>query len=456
MFIPMVFPPSFLTDQLCLADMAADGGDIWVAYSGGLDSRVLLQLALEAGLNAEGRLKAVHIDHGLQADAEGWVHHCRSVCDRLGIALQVHRVVVGSGDSLENQARIARYRVFESLLGEGDLLLQGHHADDQAETLLLRLMRGSGARGLASIPQARSLGRGCLFRPLLGHTRQQLERYAADSGLSWIEDPTNADTVYDRNFLRAQVLPALKQRWPAAAMSIGRSARHSADALKLCEELAAIDLQCCQRADGGLSVESLAELSNHRRNNLLRYWLHMLAGVLADAARLQRLWVEVALAQADAQPAMQFGVFWLRRFESELYLLPEQPMLDTEQIWNWVVESRRELQLPGGRLRAELRIGQGLALPESGLFRVGHRRGGERIRLPGRNGSQSLKKLLQQSRIAPWRRQQLPLLYDQERLVAVADLWIAEGCLAGPEQPGVELDWTPLDASAAKPSDNDF
>lgn len=458
----MTFSADFLIDQLArlAADDAADRavGIIWVAYSGGLDSRALLQLAVEAGLNREGRLRAVHIHHGLHAQADAWAWQCQAVCASLGVALQVYRVSIESGSSLENQARIARYQVFESLLVDGDLLLQGHHADDQAETLLLRLMRGSGVRGLASIPKTRALGRGRLIRPLLDCSRRQLECYAAERQLRWVDDPSNLDTVHDRNYLRARVLPLLKQRWPAAVSLLALSARNSADAQRLCEELAVIDLQRCQQLDAGLSIESLARLSNHRRANLLRYWLQALAGTLPDAALLQRLWAEVANARIDAQPQMRLGAMWLRRFEDGLYLLPEQPQIDSGRVWDWLLVPGgvSELQLPGGRLRAEPRVGDGLALPDSGVLRVRLRQGGERIQLSGREGSRSLKKLLQQSRIAPWQRQQLPLIYAGAQLLAVADLWLAEGCLAAPEQVGLALSWTPRQAAAVPLSDGDF
>jgi tRNA(Ile)-lysidine synthase len=442
-------PSSFSLLQDRLARIAAEhpGVDIWVAYSGGLDSRVLLQLAVDSGLNKQGRLKAVHVHHGLQAQADDWARHCQSSCDSLGVALRVHRVPVGSGSGLENRARIARYQVFESLLADGDLLLQGHHADDQSETLLLRLMRGSGVRGLASIPATRALGRGRLLRPLLSYGRQQLHGYAQQHGLSWIEDPSNLDTRHDRNYLRAKVLPLLRHRWPHAVQSLGLSASNCADAQRLCQELAAIDLQACVQDDAGLAIPRLAGLSAHRRSNVLRYWLQELAGVSPDEALLQRLWTEVALAQADAQPQLELGAITLRRFEDGLYLLPESSPAAAERVWDWPVDShcRSELQLPGGTLQAEPVAGAGLALPSSGCLQVRLRTGGERIQLPGRVGRRSLKKLLQQQRVAPWLRQQLPLLYDGERLLAVADLWIAEGHAAAPGAPGIRLSWAPRD-----------
>ncbi|MEH6822924.1 MAG: tRNA lysidine(34) synthetase TilS [Motiliproteus sp.] len=454
----MIFSAAVLIDRLAQVAVGNTTGVIWIAYSGGMDSRVLLQLALEAGLNAEGRLKAVHIHHGLHPLADDWALHCQSTAEGLGVALAVHRISIEPGSSLENQARIGRYRVFESLLGDADLLLQGHHADDQAETLLLRLMRGSGVRGLASIPKTRPLGRGRLIRPLLDCTRRQLECYAVERQLRWVDDPSNQDMLHDRNYLRASVLPLLKQRWSAAVPLLALSARNSADAQRLCEELAAIDLQRCQQQDAGLSVDSLAQLSNHRRANLLRHWLQTRAGVLPDAALLRRLWAEVANARIDAQPQMQLRAMWLRRFEGGLYLLPEPLQIDSKQVWDWLLVPGgiSELQLPGGRLRAEPRIGAGLALPDSGVLQIRLRQGGERIQLSGRAGSRSLKKLLQQSRIAPWQREQLPLIYAGAQLLAVADLWLAEGCLAAPEQVGLALSWTPLPAAVVPLNDGDF
>lgn len=440
-------------------------GLVWVAYSGGMDSHLLLQLAVDAGLNLQGRLRAVHIDHGLNSAAADWSVHCRSVCERLGVGFQCHVVEIEGGAGLENRARQARYRVFESLLAEGGVLLQGHHANDQAETVLLRLMRASGVRGLAAIPRSRQLGSGRLLRPLLRYSRAELQHCAQQQGLNWIEDPSNTDTVHDRNFLRAEVVPALMRRWPLAVTSLGRSADHCAAALRLAEDLAALDIAGCWRDsdqyhERALQLGALAALPDYRRSNLLRFWLQRRAGLLPDEVMLDRLWQQLVGARDDAQPLIEIEGWQLRRFDGAIYLLNPTWSALSEDVdpveWRFDASSPSVLMFAGGRLNAVPAVGAGLRLPASGCLRVMLRQGGERIRLPGRVGSRSLKKLLQQRRLAPWVRHRLPLFFVGEELVAVANLWIADGWQAAPDQQGVEFDWQPLSKLVDGCCEDDF
>lgn len=220
----------------------------YIAFSGGLDSTVLLHLLADyARSHAAPPLRAVHVHHGLQAAADAWPAHCKAVCANLGIALEVIHVQVSPGASLEQAARDARYAAFQQTLGPGDILFTGQHCDDQAETLLLRLLRGAGLRGLAAMPWQRPLGQGSLVRPLLGCARQQLQAYAQARGLAWIDDPSNADTRFARNFLRREVMPQLQQRWPQVGQNFARAAEHLGEALGLLDELAQGDLVTAQQ-----------------------------------------------------------------------------------------------------------------------------------------------------------------------------------------------------------------
>ncbi|MEH6649640.1 MAG: tRNA lysidine(34) synthetase TilS [Motiliproteus sp.] len=461
----MTLTSSLITELLAdLAEIDA-GGPVWVAYSGGMDSHLLLQLAVDAGLNQQGRLRAVHIDHGLNPAAADWAVHCRSVCDDLKIELQCFQIELEGGAGLENRARQARYRIFESLLAAGGVLLQGHHADDQAETLLLRLMRASGVRGLAAIPRSRQLGRGRLLRPLLRRSRAELQHQAQQQGLRWINDPSNADTVHDRNFLRAEVVPALVRRWPQAVPTLGRSADNCADALRLTEDLAALDIEgCWQEADRyhdrELKIDALAALPDYRRFNLLRFWLQRRAGLLPDDAVLTRLWQQLVSARDDAQPLIEMDGWLLRRFDGALYLLNPawNTLSEAASPIKWYVDvhSASDMIFAGGRLDAKPAVGAGLLLPAGACVRVMLRQGGERICLPGRVGSRSLKKLLQQQRLAPWIRRRLPLLFVDDELVAVAGFWIAEGWQAAPDQQGIVFDWQPLSPLVDDGCEGDF
>ena len=214
-----------------------------IAFSGGLDSTVLLHLLADlAKHHSLPALSAIHIHHGLQAAADAWPQHCQSVCDTLGVPLLIERVSVQPGASLERAARDARYAVFSALTQADDVLLTGQHRDDQAETLLFRLLRGAGVRGLGAMPQQRPVGQGTLIRPLLDVARTELERYAKAHQLRWIEDPSNQDRQFSRNYLRHQVMPRLTGRWPQAQASMARSATHLREAQGLLDELAQMDL----------------------------------------------------------------------------------------------------------------------------------------------------------------------------------------------------------------------
>ncbi|WP_421866827.1 tRNA lysidine(34) synthetase TilS [Motiliproteus sp.] len=417
---------------------------VWIAYSGGMDSHVLLQLAIDAGLNQSVKLGAVHVHHGLQSEADSWAEHCEAVCQALGVRFRRFDAGLAPGTAMEARAREARYRIFTELMTDGGLLLQAHHADDQAETLMFRLLRAGGVRGLAGIPARRALGQGRLLRPLLDQPREQLRRYALDRGLSWIEDPSNQDLTHDRNYLRAQVMPELRKRWPDQARAFGQSASHCHDAQLLCQDLARIDLEACRLSGGGLTIDPLKVLAEHRRWNLLRYWLHQ-QGLNPSQKQLVQLWQDLVCAREDAQPCFDFPGVRVRRYRDGLYRLLTAPAQQKAPEWpqplSLAADQAVELALPFGRLQLEPVVGRGLRVPDGAKVMVGPRQGGERIRLTGRDGSRSLKKLLQQAAIPPWLRENMPLIYVNNELAAVADLWIDEGFAAGVGELGWRLKW---------------
>ncbi|WP_207061760.1 tRNA lysidine(34) synthetase TilS [Motiliproteus sp. SC1-56] len=417
-----------------------DLSGVWVAYSGGLDSQVLLHLAAGACAARRLPLRALHIHHGLHPAADCWQAHCEAQCRVLGVPLTTVRVEVAAQGSTEAQAREARYRAFEERLGDGELLLMAHHADDQLETLLLRLLRGAGVRGLAAMPAQRSLGDGRLLRPLLAWTRQQLETYARQHRLCWVEDPSNRETDYDRNYLRQEVVPQLRARWPAVATLASRSAALCAESEALLQALAEEDLACAQAPLGGLCLAGILSLSRGRQKLLLRSWIEQQGVRLPTAALLARILDEVVPARPDAEPLLQWDGIELRRYQGALYLKSPWPAPpDTPRAW----QPERALETPAGTLRAEPTLAGGFGWPPGATLAVAYRRGGERLRLPGREGSRALKKLLQAAAVPPWLRDWLPLIYVDGTLAAVADLWICEGFQAGPGTPSVRLQWQP-------------
>jgi tRNA(Ile)-lysidine synthase len=384
---------------------------------------------------------AVHVDHGLQPDSASWVEHCRRIATALEVLFESLSVSVaaGSGQGVEAAAREARYAALQRLLQPGDWLLSGHHRDDQAETVLLNLMRGSGTTGLGGIPGARRLGGGWLVRPLLDTSRDELEAYAESHSLETLTDPSNLEQQFDRNYLRHEILPRLDKRWPDAANRIRRSATLAREASMLLAELAEIDRrQCADRADR-LSITALGELSAERQRNLLRYLILEVGLPAPGAAPLEQIVAQLVVARADAQPLVTWPGACARRYRDRLYLLPATDLWFDEPIAQKITGDR--VLLPAGLGVLELRTGADRGLSDavvSGGLELRFRVGGEEIKLAGQTHTRKLKKLLQEAGVVPWMRERLPLLYSGDELVAVADLWIAAEALG---EPGTAIDW---------------
>ncbi|MEJ2345147.1 MAG: tRNA lysidine(34) synthetase TilS [Gammaproteobacteria bacterium] len=415
----------------------------WVAYSGGLDSHALLHALHGARHDLGASVGAVHVHHGLHPDADHWTEHCAHVCAGLSLPLETLRVDAraGRGQSPEAAAREARYRALASVVAAGDILLTAHHQQDQAETLLLQLLRGSGPHGLAAMPFSAEFGRGLLARPLLEVTRGQLQDYARRYGLHWVEDSSNARLDYDRNFLRHRVVPLLTGRWPAAAATLSRAAQHCADAARLLDALAAVDRETAATdAPRQLSVTALRVLSPERRRNVLRYWVREQGLPLPSAGQLQQVAEELLQARPDATPVVHWPGAEVRRYRDGVYLMSPLAPPDLPAAVTW--RPNESLGLPHGRLSTRPVQGAGLAERVCrGPMTVRFRQGGERYRPPGRQRSRSLKKRLQEYGVPPWQRARLPLVYIGDELAAVADLWVCAPFAAQPGEPGRVIVW---------------
>ena len=417
---------------------------ILVGFSGGLDSTVLLKLLCEAV--AIERLCAVHVNHGLSDNAGQWQGHAEAFCGSLGVKLHCETVAVSAGgEGIEAAAREARYGVFERLLEKGGLLLLGHHADDQVETVLFRLLRGSGVKGLSGIPATRPIAKGRLMRPLLLWQKSALKDYAEQHKLSWIEDESNGENTFDRNYLRNQVIPEIARRWPDHAQRISHSARLSQETAELLVALAKEDLQrldpVLERCGWSLCLAAFAVLPVARQKNILRQWPGVYELPLPGHKIIDEIMSTLVLAREDASPKVQCqGMQWAR-FRNRLYLLRlEAPFSSDNARLTWQLDQPM-LLTDGSRLVAEKSLGQGLCLkPDQSLW-VGTRQGGERCQPAGRQHSNSLKKLLQEFNLEPWWRDRIPLLYRGESIVAVGDLWICEGHQAQPDHEGVTIHW---------------
>ncbi|KAF0863182.1 tRNA lysidine(34) synthetase TilS [Pseudomonas sp. LD120] len=391
-----------------------------VAFSGGLDSTVLLHLLADLAQNHRlPLLSAVHVHHGLQAAADAWPSHCQAVCAALGVPLQVVHVQVRAGASLERAAREARYGAFAGLTQANELLLTAQHRDDQAETLLFRLLRGAGVRGLSAMPDCRPLGRGHLLRPLLSASRAELERYAVEHRLTWVEDPSNADPQYSRNYLRHQVMPSLLARWPQAVASMSRSAAHLNEAQGLLDDLARMDLAA---AEGGgdfpwlglpsLALAPLQHLSPARQRNALSHWLSRLTR-LPDTDHWAG-WESLRDAAGSGQPLWRLADGELRRGGGRIWWLSGPWLQPIGEGAQWV-DPLNPLPLPGNGYVCFSGQAPG------GPLRIRYRQGGEVMQLGGR-GHRDLKRLLNESGLPSFARGRLPLLYQEERLLAAANL----------------------------------
>lgn len=418
-----------------------DHDRLLLAYSGGLDSQVLLhRLATGPALTAGRELLAVHVHHGLYPHADDWVLFCERCCAALDVAFRVLHVDARPrpGESPEGAARRARYAALREQMDDRTALLTAHHRADQAETVLLALLRGAGPRGLAAMPAARAFPPGVLLRPLLDCERAALRDYAARHSLDWIDDPANVDPAFDRNYLRGDVLPLLRARWPAVERCLARSARHCAEAAELLEQLAEQDLVRVGSAGDTLSVERLRDLAPARQRNLLRFWLRRLELTTPDERRLQVVLDEVLTAGRDRRPCVHWPGGELRRHRGRLYAmvpLPALPAADTELDWNGCMP----LTLPdGSRL---ILHATNAPEPLRGPYTVRFRRGGERFHPAGRVHGQTLKKLLQAAGIPPWWRERLPLLYRDERLIAVPGLGVAADLAGAAARVGWDLEW---------------
>lgn len=435
-------------DWLKVALAAQPAQRLVVAYSGGVDSHVLLHLLVRHRAHwPERTLTAIYVDHGLQSASAAWGEHCAAVCRQLAVPFRMLAIDARPtpGESPEAAARRARYTALARELDSESALLTAHHRDDQAETLLLQLLRGAGPHGLAAMPAVSRLGPGWLWRPLLGFDRAALLAYAQSHGLRWIEDSSNADPGFDRNYLRHRILPLLQERWPAANRTLARAAQRCADAAEWLDQEAAAELaRAAPDRPDRLGIASLRELPDLHQRNLVRYWLRQLQLPTPDSRQLRQLLHDVLTAGRDRQPCSRWPGVEVRRHRDGLYAMPPLTPHSAGQLLNWraTAVGWPPLTLPGiGTLRLEPTTGTGLcagAIAEGSLL-VRFRQGGERFRPVGRLHGQELKKLLQEADIPPWERDRLPLLYAGPSLLAVVGLGIAADHAAPPGAPAWQV-----------------
>ncbi len=398
---------------------------IYVAYSGGIDSHVLLHLcATDPHLKTKST--AVYVNHGLQAEADDWEKHCRSVCEALRVKFLPIRVnaTAAPGESPEEAARNARYAALKPLLQENDVLLLAHHADDQLETVLLQLFRGGGLPGLSGMPERKVFGNGLMLRPLLGVAKQEIDAYAESHRLKWIADASNLENRYDRNFLRNTVLPLVKKRWPALDITVSRAAQHCAEAQGIVNLFAENLFQTVVKPDGRLIVDVLKTYPFSQQQLIIRQWFRHLDLKMPSQRAVQQILLEIVQAKAGANPCLITQGREIRRYQNALYCITPERLTNTN-VLIWPKNERTIKLAENLTYRIELSTrGIPEALWQNSEVTVGWRKGGERIRLPGRDGSHSLKNLFQEAGIPPWQRSQVPLIFLDGQLAAVGEYWV--------------------------------
>lgn len=398
-----------------------------IAYSGGLDSHVLLHAFANLRTVMSFNLRAIYVNHGLSPNANTWAQHCANVCASLQIPFQEYLVNAkhAVGESPEEAAREARYTVFAEILAENEILLTAHHQNDQAETVLLQMLRGAGPKGLAAMPRIKSFGKGFLARPFLNFTRDELQAYAQQHQLCWIEDESNANVDFARNFLRQEIFPILKKRWPAVTETLARVADHCAEAQMMLDEISLQDLQAVQGSDlNTLSVKKILELDLARQRQVLRAWLRQLNFPVPPTVKLHQIQQDMLHAREDKSPHFLWNGVELRRYRDRLYAMPELKAHDATQQFEW--DLQQKLELPSiGTLHATTTKNKVLHADIEKVT-VKFRQGGEMCSLPGRAHRHELKKLFQEWGVLPWLRDRIPLIYVGDKLAAVVGYFVSE------------------------------
>ena len=437
---------SFLAQHLAAMQESAPP-KLLLALSGGLDSCVLLHLLAEVKRSLPFELHALHVHHGLSANADAWAVFCARQCEVLNVPLQVEHVNVDKSSKLgiEAAARQLRYQaLFDYQFNKTpvDFVITAHHQDDQAETLLLQLLRGAGVKGLSGMA-ALDKTRG-LMRPLLAVSRQTLCDYAVQHHIAWCDDESNDNTQYERNFVRHEVMPMLASRFPSVKSVVARTASHMAEANDLLDALAALDAENLL-LNNSLCLQGLSQLDATRAKNLLRWWFSQNQLAMPSAEYLTEIVQQLLNAKPDADLSLQLQHLTLRRYQQRAYLCVAPVAAPYDLVWN----GESTLMLPnGGQLQFKSVSGSGLAL-KLGMtrLRITNRCGGERFKPNALRPTRTLKHLLQEANIPPWQRPFFPLIYWHDTLACVPGIGVAHELQAKESELGLEIFW--LDAAAA-------
>jgi tRNA(Ile)-lysidine synthase len=415
---------------------------ITVALSGGIDSVVLLHLLHQLQKRQNFTLKASHVHHGLSKNADKWVKFCEKLCAKLSVPLDVHHIKLPQKKLLGTEGEARQLRYEKLLQSQTDLVVLAHHEDDQAETFLLQLMRGAGVKGLSSMAHFDDSRR--LWRPLLNASRIDIESYAKKHKLKWIEDESNQNIDFDRNFIRSKVLPILKNRFNHIIKVISRSASHLAEAQHLLDDLAKLDLKSYLKSDKykhKLNVKTLDKLSNARAKNVLRFWLEINDQLMLSKDLLDELLRQVLTAKKDADLKIQISKdYEIRRYQDEIYIVPKNNNIQKNYVIIWAGES--EIILPNGHKLTFKKVkGRGINLKflDHQKLKIRNRQGGEIFKPDSKRPTKKIKQLLQESDLPPWERDALPLVFIEDELAFVPNFGVDIKFQCKPKETGLMI-----------------
>lgn len=430
-----------------------------IAYSGGVDSQVLLHALakLKHANKIPNRITVCHVNHGLSANASTWQLFAEKQCQKLKLTFIAHQVNIQPQpqQSLEALARDARYQALQSIFIEQSVIITGHHSDDQAETFLLALKRGAGLKGLSGMAVESKQGKDILMRPLLNISRAEIVHYAKQQQLEWIEDESNSDTRFDRNFIRQTIMPLLNERWPSIAQTINRSSSHCLEGQLLLNEMAEQDLANCQSSEKSLTVSELSKLSAARFNNLIRYFLAQHHCLMPSTEQLVQVYQQL-LANEDKNPAVKVANNYLRRYKGVLYLTADfidvsdwQTTINFLDCQNTALTG--EIKLPDELGRLIFSNDQSLEVSNTCL-RIALPVNVQKVTLgfchsnpsclPNyRNHSRRLKKVLQELNIPPWQRKRIPFIYYDDVLVSAMGYFVCQAFVPNKDEPSITVTW---------------
>ena len=412
----------------------------WVAFSGGVDSQVLLhQLHQEIANFPTLKLHAIHVNHHLNHKADAWQHHCQITCEKLQVSLEIISIRVDPqvGESLEEVARRQRYQALSNFIHENDCLVTAHHQDDQAETLLLQLFRGAGPKGLSAMPFITTFAKGFLARPMLDQERRVIMNYAITHQLTWIDDDSNQNNAFDRNYIRQEIMPVIKQRWPSVAKTISRSAQLCAQTEKIIHDKIVNELKNIPQQNGTLDLNYLRDLAVNHQAQLIRYWLIQQKISLPNEKKLLQILNTVINARVDANPCVKWRGGEVRRYRHCLYAFTSSPTSEQSPAIIWHL--KQPLIFPSGTLIAEKKCGKGLLLDTISQLRVEFNVAGACCKISGRGVTKTLKNLFQEWGVPPWERSRVPLLFDGKTLVAIVGYAIGEPYITKDDELGWEI-----------------